>query len=195
MAEPTQRIERRLAAIFAADVAGYSRLMNEDEVGTLRTLTAHRKPRSITRHAVIGRQMATAGHVAADDSGRARLRPARIGRSFCASDSPRHRAGDARPWILARKSRPRRRSGGEAHRIGPKRWPAVSHARRQPRHLDEVSTIAHPTSSLPRNVSRQSRPEPPRHRAGPSQAAARPAAWITRKIRSWVAGMSMSRMP
>ena len=43
MAEPTQRIERRLAAIFAADVAGYSRLMNEDEVGTLRTLTAHRE--------------------------------------------------------------------------------------------------------------------------------------------------------
>jgi TolB-like protein/class 3 adenylate cyclase len=43
MAEPTQRIERRLAAIFAADVAGYSRLMNQDEVGTLRTLTAHRE--------------------------------------------------------------------------------------------------------------------------------------------------------
>src|SRR5215204_6662563 len=43
MAGSTQRIERRLAAIFAADVAGYSRLMNEDEVGTLRTLTAHRE--------------------------------------------------------------------------------------------------------------------------------------------------------
>src|SRR5215218_7759428 len=43
MAEPTQRIERRLAAIFAADVAGYSRLMNQDEVGTLRTLTVHRE--------------------------------------------------------------------------------------------------------------------------------------------------------
>jgi adenylate cyclase len=33
-------IERKLAAIFSADVAGYSRLMSEDEVGTLRTLTA-----------------------------------------------------------------------------------------------------------------------------------------------------------
>src|SRR5215208_1549740 len=43
MAGSTQRIERRLAAIFAADVAGYSRLMNQDEVGTLRTLTAHRE--------------------------------------------------------------------------------------------------------------------------------------------------------
>ena len=43
MAGSTQRVERRLAAIFAADVAGYSRLMNQDEVGTLRTLTAHRE--------------------------------------------------------------------------------------------------------------------------------------------------------
>ena len=30
-----QRAERRLAAIFAADVAGYSRLMSQDEAGTL----------------------------------------------------------------------------------------------------------------------------------------------------------------
>jgi TolB-like protein/class 3 adenylate cyclase/Tfp pilus assembly protein PilF len=37
------RVERRLAAIFAADVAGYSRLMSQDEVGTLHTLTAHRE--------------------------------------------------------------------------------------------------------------------------------------------------------
>ena len=43
MAGSAQRIERRLAAIFAADVAGYSRLMSQDEVGTLRTLTAHRE--------------------------------------------------------------------------------------------------------------------------------------------------------
>jgi TolB-like protein len=33
---------RKLAAIFAADVAGYSRLMAQDEVGTLRRLTACR---------------------------------------------------------------------------------------------------------------------------------------------------------
>ena len=35
-------VERKLAAIFAADVEGYSRLMGQDEVGTLRTLTAYR---------------------------------------------------------------------------------------------------------------------------------------------------------
>jgi class 3 adenylate cyclase len=35
--------ERRLAAILAADVAGYSRLMGDDEVGTLRVLNTHRK--------------------------------------------------------------------------------------------------------------------------------------------------------
>src|SRR5215467_1307229 len=33
---------RKLAAIFAADVAGYSQLMGQDEVGTLRRLTACR---------------------------------------------------------------------------------------------------------------------------------------------------------
>src|SRR6476646_7002725 len=36
------RIERRLAAILAADVAGYSRLMGADEVGTLAALKAYR---------------------------------------------------------------------------------------------------------------------------------------------------------
>ena len=35
-------VERRLAAILAADVVGYSRLMGADEVGTLRALRAHR---------------------------------------------------------------------------------------------------------------------------------------------------------
>jgi TolB-like protein/class 3 adenylate cyclase len=36
-------MERRLAAVLAADVAGYSRLMGEDEEGTLRRLNAHRR--------------------------------------------------------------------------------------------------------------------------------------------------------
>jgi TolB-like protein/class 3 adenylate cyclase len=36
------RVERKLSAIFAADVEGYSRLMGLDEVGTLHTLTAYR---------------------------------------------------------------------------------------------------------------------------------------------------------
>ena len=38
-----QRVERRLAAILAADVAGYSRLMGADEEGTLARLNAHRR--------------------------------------------------------------------------------------------------------------------------------------------------------
>ena len=37
------RVERRLAAILAADVAGYSRLMGADEVGTLAALKALRR--------------------------------------------------------------------------------------------------------------------------------------------------------
>ena len=55
------RVERKLAAIFAADVEGYSRLMGQDEVGTLRTLTAHRV---ITDHLIAshrGRIFNTAG--------------------------------------------------------------------------------------------------------------------------------------
>ena len=37
------RVERRLAAILAADVAGYSRLMGVDEEGTLAALKARRR--------------------------------------------------------------------------------------------------------------------------------------------------------
>jgi adenylate cyclase len=55
------KVERRLAAIFAADVAGYSRLMEADEVGTLQTLNAHREmmDRLIAEHG--GRIANTAG--------------------------------------------------------------------------------------------------------------------------------------
>jgi adenylate cyclase len=38
-----EQVQRKLAAIFAADVEGYSRLMGSDEVGTLRRLTACRE--------------------------------------------------------------------------------------------------------------------------------------------------------
>jgi adenylate cyclase len=38
-----ERVERKLAAILAADVAGYSRLMGADEEGTLARLKAHRR--------------------------------------------------------------------------------------------------------------------------------------------------------
>ncbi len=39
----TERVERRLSAILAADVAGYSRLMGTDEEGTLALLKTHRR--------------------------------------------------------------------------------------------------------------------------------------------------------
>jgi adenylate cyclase len=40
---PNERVERRLTAILAADVAGYSRLMGADEEGTLAVLKAIRR--------------------------------------------------------------------------------------------------------------------------------------------------------
>jgi adenylate cyclase len=54
-------MERRLAAILAADVAGYSRMVAEDEEGTLQTLGAYRAAISdlVTEH--IGRIFGTAG--------------------------------------------------------------------------------------------------------------------------------------
>ena len=38
-----ERVQRSLAAILAADVVGYSRLMGEDEKATLATLKAYRE--------------------------------------------------------------------------------------------------------------------------------------------------------
>lgn len=38
-----KHVERRLAAILVADVAGYSRLMGRDEEGTLARLTVCRR--------------------------------------------------------------------------------------------------------------------------------------------------------
>ena len=35
-------MERKLAAILASDVVGYSRLMEKDEAGTFKRLRAHR---------------------------------------------------------------------------------------------------------------------------------------------------------
>jgi class 3 adenylate cyclase len=38
-----ERAQRRLAAILGADVVGYSRLMEQDEAGTLAALVGRRK--------------------------------------------------------------------------------------------------------------------------------------------------------
>ena len=40
------RVQRRLAAILAADVVGYSRLMEQDEAGTLAALKGRRREMS-----------------------------------------------------------------------------------------------------------------------------------------------------
>jgi adenylate cyclase len=47
-----QEVKRKLAAILSADVEGYSRLMGEDEVTTIRTLTEYKKAMTalITQH-------------------------------------------------------------------------------------------------------------------------------------------------
>jgi hypothetical protein len=42
---PPESFERKLAAILSADVAGYSRLMGEDDDATARTLTGYSLPR------------------------------------------------------------------------------------------------------------------------------------------------------
>src|SRR4051795_10200712 len=59
---PDQRVERQLAAVVAADIAGYSRLMGADEEGTLARLKACRRDLTdpgITRHR--GRIVKTTG--------------------------------------------------------------------------------------------------------------------------------------
>jgi class 3 adenylate cyclase/pimeloyl-ACP methyl ester carboxylesterase len=60
--DSSDSIQRRLAAILAADIVGYSRLMSVDEVGTLGALKAHRRtlidPAIATHH---GRIVKTTG--------------------------------------------------------------------------------------------------------------------------------------
>ena len=60
--QPPTRVERRLSAILAADVAGYSRLMGLDEVGTARVLREHRAVSDalVAKHG--GRIVKTTGH-------------------------------------------------------------------------------------------------------------------------------------
>jgi hypothetical protein len=46
-------MERKLAAIFSADIQDYSRLKGEDEAATIRTLMAYRGPTAIERDLAI----------------------------------------------------------------------------------------------------------------------------------------------
>src|SRR5215471_12241976 len=54
-------VNRRLAAIFSADVKGYSRLMGEDEVATVRMLTSYRAVVSTLVHQHRGRVVDSPG--------------------------------------------------------------------------------------------------------------------------------------
>jgi adenylate cyclase len=58
---PAIRMERKLAAIFSTDVAGYSRLMGDDEEATIRTLTAYRAVISSLIHHHRGRVIDSPG--------------------------------------------------------------------------------------------------------------------------------------
>ncbi len=71
---PAPPVNRRLAAILAADGAGYSRMMAEDEEGTLRTLGIYRGTISelIAEHA--GRIFTTGGDSVMAESATARRR-------------------------------------------------------------------------------------------------------------------------
>jgi adenylate cyclase len=57
----TDNVERKLAAILHADIKGYSRLMGDDEVGTLQMLTAYRQITDALIHQYRGRIVGTAG--------------------------------------------------------------------------------------------------------------------------------------
>ena len=54
-------MQRKLAAIFSADVAGYSRLMGEDEAATIRTLRAYQGVMTALIHQYRGRVVDTPG--------------------------------------------------------------------------------------------------------------------------------------
>lgn len=57
----TPSLERRLSAILSADVAGYSRLMGDDEIATVQTITHYREYVAETVRAHRGRVIDTAG--------------------------------------------------------------------------------------------------------------------------------------
>ena len=54
-------MERKLAAIFSADVKGYSRLMGDDEIATVRTLTSYREVMTALIHTHRGRVVDSPG--------------------------------------------------------------------------------------------------------------------------------------
>jgi adenylate cyclase len=54
-------MKRKLTAIFSADVKGSSRLMGDDEIATVRTLTSYREVMTTLIHAHRGRVVDSPG--------------------------------------------------------------------------------------------------------------------------------------
>ena len=77
-------MERRLAAILAADVVGYSRLIREDEPGTLAALKAHREqliePKTAEHHGRVVKPMGDEALVSRARGRSNRRRVRRVGR-------------------------------------------------------------------------------------------------------------------
>jgi class 3 adenylate cyclase len=64
-----EKFQRKLTAILSADVAGYSRLMRDDEAATVRTITAHKKALTRLIQQYRGRVVDSPGdNLLADDS-------------------------------------------------------------------------------------------------------------------------------
>ncbi len=57
----TERLKRKLAAILSANVKEYSRLMSQDERGTIRTLTAYKEAMSMLIQEYKGRVVDSPG--------------------------------------------------------------------------------------------------------------------------------------
>ncbi len=84
----TEPLERKLAAILYADIAGYSRLTSEDEEGTHRALSAYLDTltTSIERHN--GKVLHYAGDAVLAEFGQRRQRPDLRGGHPAGSESP-----------------------------------------------------------------------------------------------------------
>ena len=109
-----ERVERRLAAILAADVAGYSQLMGQDEAGTLARLkallrelidpaVAEHKGRNVTRT----RPRGLAAVLAASNEHQRFVVPAKAGTHSCHGSA-------AERWVPAFAGTTNKKSGMSA---------------------------------------------------------------------------------
>ncbi len=114
--EPSTK--RRLAAILAADIAGYSRLMGEDEATTVRDLTEIRG--QTEARAVPGIDEVPSPPILARISSRSRKVRAIPGSSSPAPNRPRvSRPRSGRPIVASTSSSWRRASPARPSRLSP----------------------------------------------------------------------------